>query len=62
MSTSFEKLILLRRALKWWNSLTKSQQRDFEYKTFGYGDHFEDNTLTELDIVQMYKQYILKVS
>ena len=50
------------RALNWWNSLTKGQQRDYEFKTYGYGDTFEDNTLTEADYVHMYKRRILHVA
>lgn len=50
------------RALKWWNSLTKGQQRDYEFKTYGYGDQFEDNTLIEADYIHMYKRWILHVA
>ena len=50
------------RALKWWNSLTRGQQRDYEFKTYGYGDPFEDNTLTDADYIHMYKRWILHVA
>ena len=50
------------RALKWWNGLTKSQQRDYEFKTYGYGDPMEDNTLTEADYIHMYKRWILNIA
>jgi len=50
------------RALKWWNGLTKGQQRDYEFKTYGYGDPFEDNTLIEADYIHMYKRWILHVA
>ena len=50
------------RALKWWNGLTKGQQRDYEFKTYGYGDQFEDNTLTDGDYIHMYKRWILHVT
>ena len=54
--------VVRQRALKWWNSLTKGQQRDYEFKTYGYGDPFEDNTLTEADYIHMYKRWILHVA
>ena len=54
--------VVRQRALKWWNSLTKGQQRDYEFKTYGYGDPFEDNALTEADCIHMYKRWILHVA
>lgn len=42
-------------ALNWWNNLTSRQQQDYEFKAFGYGDPFEDNSLVEADIIKMYK-------
>jgi len=50
-----------RKALNWWNRLTNSQQRDIEHKIYGYGDDFEDNTLTNEDIIHMYKKSIVKL-
>ena len=50
------------RALTWWNKLTAGQKRDYEFKTYGYGDPFEDNTLVEADIIHMYKRWILHVA
>jgi len=40
--------------LNWWHSLSESEKRDEEYKTFGYGEQFEYNALTEKDIILMY--------
>ena len=54
--------VVRQRALKWWNGLTKGQQRDYEFKTYGYGDPFEDNTLIEADYIHMYKRWILHVA
>ena len=54
--------VVRQRALKWWNGLTKGQQRDYEFKTYGYGDQFEDNTLTDGDYIHMYKRWILHVT
>ena len=48
-------------ALKWWNGLTRGQQRDYEFKTYGYGDPFEDNTLNNADYIHMYKRWVLHV-
>lgn len=49
------------RALMWWNKLTTGEKRDYEFKTYGYGDPMEDNTLCEADIIHMYKRWILRV-
>ena len=49
-----------KRALNWWNKLTPSQKRNFEFKTYGHGDCFEDNTLSENDIVHMHKLFNTK--
>ena len=43
-----------RSALEWWNSLSESRKRDEEFQTFGYGEPWEDNTLTDADIETMY--------
>ena len=43
-----------RSALEWWNSLTFSQQKDYEYRTFGDGEPWEDNRLTDADIETIY--------
>ena len=45
------------RALIWWNKLDKLKQRTIERETFGDGEPWEDNTLTDIDIVNMYMQY-----
>lgn len=47
-------------ALGWWNKLSSSQKQDYEFKTFGYGDEFEDNRLVDIDIINMYKRWILQ--
>ena len=39
-------------ALNWWNKLDKWKQRSIELETFG-----EDNTLTDYDIIVMFKKY-----
>jgi len=58
MNKELEKIIYMKtveyKALLWWNNLTKSQQNDIEFKTYGYGEEFEDNTLTDADIIFMY--------
>ena len=41
-------------ALEWWHSLSESRKRDEEFKTFGEGEPWEDNTLTDADIETMY--------
>jgi hypothetical protein len=46
-----------RSALKWWNKLSKSQQRDMEIKTYGNGEPWEDNTLNANDIIHMYRRH-----
>lgn len=47
-------------ALFWWQELTDNQRKHFELKTYGYGDPFEDNTLSEKDIIDMYILWINK--
>jgi hypothetical protein len=42
----------------WWNSLTLSQKISYEYKTFGDGEIMEDNTLSNKDILLMYRYFI----
>lgn len=53
--------VVKRLALKWWKSLSKNQQRDYELKTYGDGEEFEDNTLTEGDYIHMYKKWVMRV-
>jgi hypothetical protein len=38
----------------WWDNLTETQKRQYEYKVFGYPDGFEDPTLTHVDIEKIY--------
>lgn len=45
--------IVRRSALSWWNNLSKSEQKDEEYKTFGYDEDWS-GVLTERDIITMY--------
>jgi len=47
-----------RSALEWWYSLTPSQQKDYESRTFGDGEYWEDNRLTDADIETMYMRRI----
>jgi len=47
-----------RSALKWWYWLTPSQQKDYERRTFGDGETWEDNRLTDADIETMYMNYL----
>ena len=54
--------LVRQRALTWWNKLTAGQKRDYEFKTYGYGDPMEDNTLVDADIIHMYKKWILHVA
>jgi len=54
--------LVKQRALTWWNKLTTEQKRDYEFKTYGYGDPMEDNTLVKADIIHMYKRWILHVA
>ncbi len=45
------------KALLWWNKLTKSKQQEYEYKVFGCGEFWEDNSLHENDIIKIYNYY-----
>jgi hypothetical protein len=45
------------KASQWWLSLDNSTKRNIEYLCFGYGNPFEDNTLTENDIIRMYQHH-----
>lgn len=56
MNTSAEDLIK-KRALSWWNHLSRFEQCSYEFKTYGYGNDSEDNTIIEADIIFMYKKY-----
>jgi len=47
------------RALKWWHNLSDGNRRNYEIKTFGYGDESEDNTLTNSDIEKIYNMHVL---
>lgn len=51
---------LRQNSLNWWNDLTAAQKLDFEFKTFGYGELFEDNISVEEDIIYMYEKWILQ--
>ncbi len=56
-NTSLNTLNVKNNALFWWNKLTKSKQRDYEFTMFGYGDFFEDNSLCDNDIINMFNRY-----
>lgn len=57
----FQKTTNIRQsALRWWNKLSASQKRTYEHETYGYGEWWEDNTLTDGDFEHMYKKYVLK--
>ena len=45
------------KAIQWWSDLTKSQQRNYEFKAYGYGEEFEDNSLCEQDYIDLYKKF-----
>jgi len=47
------------RALRWWKKLSASQKRTYEYKMFGDGERWEDNRLTEDDILNMHDKFEL---
>lgn len=49
-------------AFSWWNKLTDSQKRDYELKTFGYGEWYEDNSLCDDDVIWMYKRWVQHVA
>ena len=42
------------KAYNWWNNLTPGQKREYEHKAFGDGEFWEDNTLSNEDILFMY--------
>lgn len=44
-------------ALNWWNKLDKWKQRSIELETFGEGEPWEDNSLTDYDIIVMFEKY-----
>ena len=44
-------------AMSWWDNLTVSEKRNYEYQTYGDGEYWEDNTLHEDDIVLMYNKF-----
>ena len=50
--------IIKHNALSWWNKLSKLKQKYYEYSTFGYGEPFEDNSLSEGDIIKMFLKYV----
>jgi hypothetical protein len=56
LTQKFAATTLKRKALKWWNRLNSHQQNDIENQTFGPGEYWEDNRLTEDDIITMYKK------
>lgn len=41
-------------ALRWWNSLSQTKKAELEFKKYGLGDPFEDNSLSDEDIIQIY--------
>lgn len=49
-------------ALKWWNNLSENKKKEFEFKKFGLGDPFEDNSLSEEDVILIYHDYSEKGS
>ena len=49
--------IINQKVENWWNSLTRSQQRDYEFQMYGYGDEFEDNSLCIEDYKAMYAKF-----
>jgi hypothetical protein len=56
----FSEKIMKRRAKIWWNKLSESQKRNVEFDLYGYGDPFEDNSISDEDIVQIYRTYNYK--
>lgn len=44
------------KALDWWSTLTKPQQHSYEIEMFGYGEYWEDTTLSIEDITKMYNK------
>ena len=46
-------------AMRWWNKLSTSQKRTYEYETFGNGEWWEDNRLTDDDILKIHNKFAL---
>lgn len=57
MKTQLELQNVRRKALNWWNNLDKWTQRSIELETFGEGEPWEDNSLTDYDIIVMFENY-----
>jgi hypothetical protein len=58
---SYSSLIIRKNiVMRWWNKLSASQKRTYEYKTFGDGERWEDNRLTEDDILNIHDKFALK--
>lgn len=52
-----QQYVVMLSALSWWNKLSGSQQRTYEMQMFGYGEWWEDNSLSNADILKMYQHY-----
>ena len=46
----------MRKEIKWWECLSENKKLIFEYQVFGRQEYYEDNTLTENDIIKIYNK------
>ena len=48
---------IMKDALLWWDNLSNTDKRSFEIKVFGHGEYWEDNSLSNNDILNIFIKY-----